>query len=79
MIFFIFLLSKNQETTLGLNINAQTENSSAFLHNADNILMITAMRFFQPWIQPAYLFRLSRYSKIYRKCVDSLNALLGEV
>ncbi|XP_031617885.1 probable cytochrome P450 313a4 [Contarinia nasturtii] len=67
------------ETTLGLEIKTQSEENPAFLHNAHTILGITAQRFFQPWIQPAMLFRLSKYSKPFYHSVDILNKLLEKL
>lgn len=72
--YFIFV-----ETTLGLDMNSQSEENPDFLHNAEQILGITAQRFFQPWIQPAWLFRLSKYAKPYYHGVNVLNKLLEKV
>lgn len=60
-------------------MKSQSEENPDFLHNAEQILGITAQRFFQPWIQPAMLFRLSKYAKPYYHAVDVLNKLLQEV
>lgn len=67
------------ETTLGLDIQTQAQENHQFLQNAHNILGITAQRFFQPWIQPAILFRLSKYAKPYYDSVHVLNTLLADV
>lgn len=67
------------ETTLGLDMKSQSEEHPYFLHNAEKILGITAQRFFQPWIQPAMLFRLSKYAKPYYDAVNVLNNLLKNV
>lgn len=60
-------------------MKSQSEENPDFLHNAEQILGITAQRFFQPWIQPAMLFRLSKYSKPYYHSVNVLNKLLEKV
>lgn len=60
-------------------MNSQSEENPDFLHNAEQILGITAQRFFQPWIQPAWLFRLSKYAKPYYHGVNVLNKLLEKV
>lgn len=72
--FFLFL-----ETTLGIDIQSQNEEHSEFLHKVHHILDITARRFFQPWIQPAFLFRLSKYAKPYYSSVEYLNKRLADV
>lgn len=66
-------------TTLGLDIQTQAKENHEFLQNTHNILGITAQRFFQPWIQPAWLFRLSKYSKPFYESVHALNKLLADV
>lgn len=67
------------ETTLGVNVNSQSEENSLFLHEAHIILDVTARRFFQPWIQPSFLFRISKHSKPYYRGVNYLNKFLREV
>lgn len=67
------------ETTLGLDIQTQLQENPQFLNNAHTILNVTARRFFQPWIQPAMLFRLSNYAKPFYHSVGILNKLLEEV
>lgn len=67
------------ETTLGISIQSQNEENSEFLHKAHYILDITARRFFQPWIQPAFLFRLSKFAKPFYSSVNYLNKLLIDV
>lgn len=65
------------ETTLGLDIQAQ--GNSELLHQAHTLLDITARRFFQPWIQPSFLFRLSKFAAPFYAGVDYLNKLLTNV
>lgn len=72
--YYLFL-----ETTLGISIQSQNEENSEFLHKAHDMLDITARRFFQPWIQPAFLFRLSKYAKPFYSSVDFLNKRLADV
>lgn len=60
-------------------MQSQLQDDPAFLNNAHTILDVTARRFFQPWIQPAFLFRLSKYAKPYYHSVDVLNTLLKNV
>lgn len=67
------------ETTLGYNIQSQAEEDSEFLHKTHVILDVTARRFFQPWIQPALLFRLSKHSKPFYRSVKYLNKFLSDV
>lgn len=67
------------ETTLGYNIQSQAEEDSEFLHKTHVILDVTARRFFQPWIQPAFLFRLSKHSKPFYRSVKYLNKFLSDV
>lgn len=67
------------ETTLGMEMKSQSEEHPYFLQNAEKILGITAQRFFQPWIQPGVLFRLSKYAKPYYQAVDVLNSVLKKV
>lgn len=67
------------ETTLGIDIQSQSEEDSEFLHKAHDILDITSRRFFQPWIQPAFLFRLSKYAEPFYTSVDYLNKFLVNV
>lgn len=70
---------RNLETTLGLDIQTQSQDNNKFLKCAHDILGITAQRFFQPWIQPAMMFRLSKYAKPYYEGVHLLNTLLADV
>lgn len=69
----------HKETTLGLKAETQTQDDPPFLKNTHNILSITAQRFFQPWIQPKYLFQLSTLYKTFRNSVHVLDQLLTEV
>lgn len=67
------------ETTLGYEVKTQTQKNPVLLHTAHSILDITARRFFQPWIQPPWLFWLSKHHDIYRKSVHALNVFIENV
>lgn len=67
------------ETTLGIDIQSQVEEQSEFLHRANDLFDIAARRFFQPWIQPKFLFRLSKFAKPFYVGVRYLDNLLIDV
>lgn len=70
---------KLSETTLGLKMNTQTEENLDFLKSAHLFMEITGKRFFQPWIQPKMLFRMSKYYTEFHKSKKILETLVGKV
>lgn len=76
---FLLFFQTFTETTLGYSIHSQSNENSEFLQRTHVILDVTARRFFQPWIQPSFLFRLSKFSKPYHSCVNYLNKFLEDV
>lgn len=69
----------SSETTLGLKMNTQTEKNSDFLRAVRNVMEITGKRFFQPWIQPKMLFRMSKYYTEFIKDGSIIKSLVNEV
>lgn len=67
------------ETTLGLKMNTQTEKNLDFLRAVRNVMEITGKRFFQPWIQPKMLFRMSKYYTEFIKDGSIIKSLVSEV
>lgn len=76
---FRFENDQSTETTLGLKMNTQTEKNLDFLKAAHQLMEITGKRFFQPWIQPKVLFRMSKYYTKFNKSVNKLATLVDEV
>lgn len=60
-------------------MNTQTENNLDFLNAVHNLMEITGKRFFQPWIQPKMLFRLSKYYATFARCNKLLATIVDEV
>lgn len=60
-------------------MQTQTEKNLDFLHAAHIILVTTGLRFFQPWIQPKMLFRLSKHYKGFSDSVAKLVKVVDEV
>lgn len=70
---------KLSETTLGLKMNTQSEENLDFLKAAHRFMEITGKRFFQPWIQPKMLFRMSKYYTEFHKSKKILATLVEKV
>lgn len=52
----------------------QRSKDPALLHAAHNLLSVIGKRFFQPWIQPELLFRISKHFKVFydsREVIDN--------
>lgn len=67
------------ETTLGMESNTQSGNNMDFFKAAHNVLEITGKRFFQPWIQPHFLFRISKYFPTFNKSVTIVSSFVNKV
>lgn len=57
----------------------QIQENPAFLRHIQNMYDITGRRIFQPWLQPRFLFWLSKYFNIFHKYLHAIDMFIENV